>query len=44
VNLYNTRIQRFPDLVIARTFGFTEAELFELGDAKEAAAPGVSLT
>jgi LemA protein len=43
VNLYNTRIQRFPDLVIANTFGFREAELFDLDDAKEAAAPSVAL-
>jgi len=42
VNLYNTRIQRFPDLLVANGFGFKEAELFELDDAAEAAAPGVS--
>ena len=44
VNLYNTRIQRFPDLMIANAFGFKEAELFELADSMEASAPGVSLT
>jgi len=44
VNLYNTRIQRFPDLLVAKTFGFREAELFELADAREASVPGVSLT
>jgi LemA protein len=43
VNLYNNRIQRFPDLLVANGFGFKEAELFELDDAKEATAPGVSL-
>lgn len=43
VNLYNTRVQRFPDLVVARVFGFREAELFELDDAQAAAAPAVSL-
>ena len=43
VNLYNNRIQRFPDLLVANGFGFKEAELFELDEAKEAAAPGVSL-
>jgi LemA protein len=44
VNLYNNRLQRFPDLLVANGFAFKEAELFELDDAKEAAAPGVSLT
>jgi LemA protein len=44
VNLYNTRIQRFPDLLVANGFGFKDAELFDLDDAAEAAAPGVSLT
>ena len=43
VNLYNTRIQRFPDLLIANGFGFEEAELFELDDAKEASAPAISI-
>ena len=28
-NLYNTRIQQFPDLIIARQFGFKEASLLE---------------
>jgi LemA protein len=44
VNLYNTRIQRFPDLLIAKSCGFKEAELFDLDDPKEAAAPGVALS
>jgi LemA protein len=43
VNLYNTRIQRFPELLVANTFGFREAELFELADAREASVPGVAL-
>ena len=43
VNLYNTRIQRFPGLLIANAFGFKEAELFQLEDATEGAAPGVQL-
>lgn len=43
VNLYNTRIQRFPGLLIANTFGFKEAELFDLDDPQEAAAPAVAL-
>jgi len=44
VNLYNTRIQRFPDLAVANAFGFKAAELFELDDARQAAAPGISLS
>lgn len=44
VNLYNTRIQRFPDLLVANTFGFREAELFDLDDPTEAAVPGVKLS
>ena len=43
VNLYNTRRQRFPDLLIANGFGFKEAELFDLEDKAAAAAPAVSL-
>lgn len=43
VNLFNNRIQRFPDLLIARVFGFHESELFELDDAREGAAPAVAL-
>ena len=42
VNLYNTRIQRFPDLAVANLFGFEAAELFELDDAQEKVAPAVS--
>jgi len=43
VNLFNNRIQRFPDLVIAHTFGFKEAEFFDLPEAAAAKAPGVAL-
>jgi len=39
----NTRIQSFPDLVIARPFGFREWEFFSLQDRREAAAPRVEL-
>jgi LemA protein len=35
----NTRIQSFPDLIVARAFRFQEREFFELDDASEAAAP-----
>ena len=34
---YNTAIQRVPDLVIARGFGFGEAEFFQTGDDERAA-------
>jgi LemA protein len=43
VNLYNNRVQRFPDVVIANTFGFKQAEFFDLEDKAAAAAPAVSL-
>jgi LemA protein len=39
----NTRIQSFPDLAVARPFGFREREFFELDDPSEAAAPRVAL-
>ena len=44
VNLYNNRIQKFPDLVIANLFAFKPAEFFQLDDDGKAAAPAVSLT
>ena len=31
-NLYNTRIQSFPELILARQLGFKEAKLLEFGD------------
>lgn len=43
VNLYNNRLQRFPDLLIANAFNFRPAEFFQLDDDAKAAAPGVSL-
>jgi LemA protein len=36
VNNLNTRVDSFPDVVIARTFGFHAAEYFELDSAVEA--------
>lgn len=39
----NTRIQSFPDLLVARPFGFTERAFFELQDRAEAAAPRVDV-
>jgi LemA protein len=43
VNLFNNRIQKFPDLLIANSFGFKPAEFFDLEDPKTAAAPAVGL-
>jgi LemA protein len=43
VNLFNNRIQKFPDLLIANQFGFKPAEFFDLEDPKAAAAPAVAL-
>ena len=37
----NTRIQSFPDVFLARAFGFSEREYFELADPSEAAVPEV---
>ena len=39
----NTRIQSFPDLIVAQAFGFHEREFFSLEDRNEAAAPRVEL-
>ncbi|MDM7916021.1 MAG: LemA family protein, partial [Candidatus Eisenbacteria bacterium] len=38
----NTRVQSFPDLLLARPFGFRNREFFELENPFEAAAPPVS--
>jgi LemA protein len=43
VNLYNNRIQRFPDLLIANIFKFQLAEFFDLEDAAAAKAPAVEI-
>lgn len=42
VNNLNTRIESFPDLVIARAFAFRQAEYFELEEPGMAQAPAVS--
>ncbi len=39
----NTRIQSFPDLLVARIFRFAEREFFELDSAAEAAVPRLNL-
>jgi LemA protein len=43
VNLFNNRVQKFPDFLLANTFGFNPAEFFELEDPRAAAAPAVAL-
>ncbi len=43
VNLYNNRLQRFPDLLIANSLNFKAAEFFQLDDDAKAAAPAISL-
>ena len=42
VNLFNSRMQKFPDLVIANSFGFKAAEFFD-AEEKATAAPAVAL-
>jgi LemA protein len=37
----NIKIQSFPDVLVARPFGFREAPFFELDDAAAAAAPAI---
>ena len=44
VNLFNNRIQRFPDLLIARLAGFKPAEFFDLEEQEAANAPKVALS
>src|SRR5436190_13022914 len=43
VNLLNNRMQRFPDLLIANTFGFKLAEFFDLEDPSASKTPAVAL-
>jgi LemA protein len=43
VNLFNNRVQKFPDVLIANAFGFKPAEFFDLEDKAAAAAPAVKL-
>lgn len=43
VKLYNTRIQSFPHLLLARPLGFTPADFFEIGDEDSRLAPTVAL-
>ena len=43
VRIYNTRIETFPDMLVAKPFGFTPAEFFAVDDAEARAAPRVEL-
>ena len=43
VRVYNTHIQQFPDNLVARPFGFHEAEFFELESIEQAAPSQVKL-
>ena len=40
---FNTRIQSFPNLLVARPLGFDEREFFELDSEAEAAVPRIDL-
>ena len=42
VMVYNTTRETFPNVVFAGMFGFNEAQLFQIDDAAERAAPKVS--
>jgi LemA protein len=44
VQAYNTKIQVFPNSIVASRGGFTEREFFEIEDAAEREAPEVSFT
>ncbi|MGZ3410876.1 MAG: LemA family protein [Xanthobacteraceae bacterium] len=39
---YNIRLQSFPDVILARLFGFTASPFFEIDNAADRAAPQVS--
>jgi LemA protein len=43
VNLYNNRIQKFPDLIIAGSFNFKPALYFQRDDDARATVPAVAL-
>jgi len=44
VMTYNTKRETFPDNIVANTFNFTAAQLFEITNAVEKEAPKVSFT
>lgn len=43
VRIFNTRIQSFPHLLVARPLGFHPAEFFEVDDSSERVSPTVVL-
>jgi LemA protein len=43
VRIYNTRIETFPDMLVAKPFAFAPAEFFAVDDAEARAAPRVAL-
>ncbi|MBK6597828.1 MAG: LemA family protein [Proteobacteria bacterium] len=43
VNLYNTRIESVPDMLVAKTLGFRVAEFFDLDSDEQATTPAVRL-
>jgi LemA protein len=44
VRIYNTRIESFPDMLVAKPFAFSPAEFFAVDDAEVRAAPRVGLS
>lgn len=44
VMTYNTTRETFPNVIFAGMFGFTEAQLFQIDDAAERAAPKVQFS
>ena len=44
VRIYNTRIESFPDMLVAKPFAFAPAEFFAVDDAEVRAAPRVELS
>ena len=44
VMTYNIEREKFPTFVIANTFGFQEAQLFEITDEAEKVTPKVSFS
>ena len=43
VRIYNTRIETFPDMLVAKPLAFAPAEFFAVDDAEARAAPRVEL-
>ena len=44
VRIYNTHIETFPDMLVAKPFAFAPAEFFAVDDAEARAAPRVELS